>query len=427
MSSPTGIGIGIDNTMNPVPFGYWVSDAAWRADADRTVVYVLRRLGEDFLSVELTKKMIWTAFEEATMQLNASIIEYQAKSNLTSLLGTPTASIDPVTGMYSSSFNYTNTIIYPTLEWLNRQAEPYMASIGYGQSQDTYSGSINIKANQQDYDLYTDLKDVYGVPLYQYNLSGSTGQMRVVDVFHFGPSNYIFNSNYVLAHGLAVAQNETAIQDSTYYLLPIFEDVLRGHMIQTAQDVRMSHYRYRVAGRTLRIFPTPRKDTKLWIRVMFPMNATPGILPDGVQVSGSYYVTGNGTPGQFFPGGQNVYVAAHPANIAAGLITYNSLNPWARNWIFQYTLAICKEMVGLVRTKFKRFPIPGAELELNGDDLVNQSKEEKQALLYGDGGLYTKLDNLTFDKLAEREAQRAENLNKQLSYLPIPPNGLMWG
>jgi hypothetical protein len=60
----------------------------------------LRKLGEDVLSVELTKKMIWACFEEATLYFNAIMIEYQAKSNLAYLLGSPTGSIDPTTGKY---------------------------------------------------------------------------------------------------------------------------------------------------------------------------------------------------------------------------------------------------------------------------------------------------------------------------------------
>lgn len=415
-----------NTTPNPCPFNWYSSDPAFQADADRLVTFVMRRLGEDFLSVELTKKMIYTAFEEATMLFNANIIEYQAKSNLTSLLGTPTASIDPATGNYSQgSVNYTNTYVTPNLEWLNKQAEPYLSSIGYGQSQETYSGSIALKIGLQDYDLYTELKDQYGVPLYNYALSGSVTPMKVVEVYHFGPSNYIFNSNYMLAHGLAVAQNESSIQNTTYYSLPIFEDVLRGHMLQTANNIRMSHIRYRISGRMLRIFPTPRQEVNLWVRVMFPSNPGPA-FSGSFGTSGSSYLTENGTPGQTIVSNFGIYGAANPASIAAGLVTYSSLNPWARSWIFQYTLAICKEMVGQVRTKMKKFPIPGAELELNGDDMLAQSKDEKTFLMEGDHGLISKLDSLTFDKLAEREATKAENMMKQLAFMPLPPDGLSW-
>ena len=45
-----------NQTLNPTPFGLYDSDVAFQRDANSMVVYVKRKLGEDFLSVELTKK-----------------------------------------------------------------------------------------------------------------------------------------------------------------------------------------------------------------------------------------------------------------------------------------------------------------------------------------------------------------------------------
>jgi hypothetical protein len=71
-----------------------------------------------------------------------------------------------------------------------------------------------------------------------------------------------------------------------------------------------------------------------------------------------------------------------------------------------------------VRGKFKSLPIPGAELSLNGDDLVSSGKEDKDKLVTA---LKETLDNLTYDKIAEREASKAESTVKQLAYVPISP------
>ena len=426
--------ITFNTTLNPSAFGFYDSSPAFQADADRMVTYILRRLGEDILSVELTKKMIWTNFEEATLAFNAAIIEYQAKSNLSYLLGSPTASIDPVTGKpYENSLNITDTYVQPNLDMLIKLAEPYAAEIGYGQSKDTYSGSITLSNGVQDYDLYTDLKDSNGVPLSSYIISGSNQKMKVVEVYHYAPVQYVFNSNLAsnfVATGLPV---ESYTPDTRFYVLPLFEDVLRSQMLATAAHVRKSHYRFRISGRKIKIMPTPNDLTygyqnKLWIRVMFS-NAAGGVQLSG-SISGSQYiVSGTSGVGQYMniPGYGAIVGTAHPANIPAGFITYDSLNPWARNWIFQYSLAISTEQLGRIRTKFKSFPIPGAELSLNGEELITQGREDKEKLLYGDGGLFTKLDGLTYDKLTEKEANRAENLQKQLNFLPIPPSAIRWG
>jgi hypothetical protein len=111
-----------------------------------------------------------------------------------------------------------------------------------------------------------------------------------------------------------------------------------------------------------------------------------------------------------------------------GLIDYKSLNPWARHWIYEYTLALCKELLGLIRSKFKNFPIPSGELQLNGDELMSQGREDMDKLLNGEGGLRAILDGLSYSKLAEQEAEKADNIMKQMKMLPVPPEYIirMW-
>ncbi len=423
--------ITFNTVMNPTPWGFFDNSSVFQSDADKMVTYVLRRLGEDVLSVELTKKMIWANFEEATLAFNAAIIEYQAKSNLSYLLGAPTASIDPNTGKpYEGSVNITNTYVQPNFNQLIKMAEPYASEVGFGQSKDSYSGSITLTNGIQDYDLYTDLKDENGMTLSSYILSGSNQKMKIVEVFHFAPVQYVFNSNLAsnfIATGLPI---ESYTPDTRFYVLPLFEDVLRAQMLATAQKVRRSHYRYQISGRKIRIMPTPNDmiygyQNKLWVRVIFS-----DAFAASNAISGSQYVISGSNLGQYtnIPGYGTIVGSAHPANMPAGFITYDSLNPWARNWIFQYTLAISTEQLGRIRTKFKSFPIGGAELQLNGEDLITQGREDKEKLMYGDGGLITKLDNLTYDKLAEIEVSKAESLQKQLNYLPMPPKYIAsWG
>lgn len=407
-----------NQTMNPTPFGIWDSSPAFQSDADKMVIFVMRKLGEDYVGVELTKKMIWACFEEATLQFNAQIIDYQAKSNLTSILGLPTSSYDPTTG--ATNINLTDTYITPNLEFYSRQTEAYASLIGFGQSRDSYSGSIDLEDGKQDYDLTTDLVDGNGTPLWTY-MSGS-GRMKVFEVYHFMPIQYVFNSNMAsnfVATGLPV---ESYIPDTRFYVLPLHEDVIRAQMLKAAQYIRRSHYRYRISGRTIRLWPIPKNTEtfrkKLWVRVGFPNFMTDGMLP---ELSHSISVSGSSG---FYPplyGGSIIGVASHPGNIPMGYINYDSVNPWGKNWIYQYTLATATVLLGRVRTKYKRIPIPGSDLELNGDDLVQQGREDINNLLYGDGGLIQTLDGLTYDKLAERDAQKAQQLFEINKLVPVPP------
>src|SRR5574337_1525108 len=164
-----------NQTLRPTPFGLYDSDLQFQRDADSMVVFVLRKLGEDVLSVELTKKEIWACFEEATREFNGMIIEYQAQSNLANLLGTPTGSVDPNTGQ--NTINLTNVYVGQNLEFLDKQAEAYANLIGYGSTQNSFSGSIKLYEGVQNYDLYTQLVDQNNNALFS-SVNNTGGKMR---------------------------------------------------------------------------------------------------------------------------------------------------------------------------------------------------------------------------------------------------------
>ena len=75
------------NTTNPTPFGFFDTDTDFQTEADGMITFVKRKLGDDILSVELTKKQIWACFEEAFCHYGSIVNEHQAKSQLSNLLG----------------------------------------------------------------------------------------------------------------------------------------------------------------------------------------------------------------------------------------------------------------------------------------------------------------------------------------------------
>ena len=89
----------------------------------------------------------------------------------------------------------------------------------------------------------------------------------------------------------------------------------------------------------------------------------------------------------------------------------------AKQWIRQYCLALSKEILGLIRSKFSSVPIPGAELQMNGSDLVTSGKADKDMLVTQ---LKEMLDSMTYDKIVETDTARAENIRKQLRMIPMP-------
>jgi len=376
-------------TFKPTPFGFFDDDLSFQNDADSIVTFVKRKLGDDILSVELTKKQIWACFEEATLEYGTLVNEYQTRSQLSNLFGISTGS--NVEGKYA----------HETLDFILRLAEPYAQEAGIGGSYNTLSGSISLTAGKQDYDMYSELKDGDGNLLFSSSLNDPPTRMKILEVFHFSPqAAYRF---FDTTSAINYLNNEFAFESFTpetvFYVLPVFEDVLRGGQMDLSNRVRRSNYSYTTQGTKIRIYPTPTATDgsttqKLWIRVGF--SADP-----------------------FNPPYQDdtIYGVSSFANIPYGILKYETFNSMGRTWIYNYTLGCCKELLGLVRSKFSQVPIPGGDLQLNGTNLVTEGRAEQEGLKEQLNGL---LESLTYDKMLEGEAAKSENLQKVLKTVPVP-------
>jgi hypothetical protein len=91
------------------------SDTDFSSEADQMVTFVKRKLGDDVLSVELTKKQIWGNMEEASLEYSSILNQYQAKSQLVNFLGFATGSMSGAEEKY----------VRDNLAYLTRFAEPY--------------------------------------------------------------------------------------------------------------------------------------------------------------------------------------------------------------------------------------------------------------------------------------------------------------
>ena len=116
---------------------------------------------------------------------------------------------------------------------------------------------------------------------------------------------------------------------------------------------------------------------------------------------------------------KNRDIALLPSDIRLDEIPYEELNSPAQSWVRRYFFAKCKEQLGRVRGKFGgALKTPDADLTLEYDALLNESKEEVAKLIEE---LSARLSRMgTAEKNAEY-ASNAETLNKSLSYRPMNP------
>tara|TARA_R110000803_G_scaffold94802_2_gene162520 strand:- start:10431 stop:11585 length:1155 start_codon:yes stop_codon:yes gene_type:complete len=368
---------------NPTPFGFYDAEGDFITEADNMVTFIKRKMGDDILSVELTKKQIFGAFEEAVLEYSSILNQFQAKSQLVNYLGFPTGS------MSGSEEKYPRD----NLEYLTRFAEPYAMEAGIGGSYNTTSGSITLTGSIQDYDIYKGLKNSDGSLVFD----DTKGKIKIVEVYHFNPqaAYRFFDTTSAINYLNNEFSFESFTPETIFYVLPVFEDILRAGQLDLSNRVRRSNYSYRVEGTKIRLFPCPSgRNLKLWLRVrQYPDPNSPSYKD------------------------ATIFGVSNMGNLPFGNIQYNKINSIGRQWIRQFTVALSREILGLIRSKFGSIPVPGAEVTLNGTDLISQGREDKDKLITT---LREMLDTMTYDKLIEMQATRAENMNKQLKYVPMP-------
>ena len=418
--------------QKPTPFGVYDTDPHFKVDADSIVTFVKRRLGDDIISVELTSKQIWAAFEEATLEYSKFINEHMAESHMHSTLGMPIAS-----GTQGPS-GMEGKLPRESFDIFVRKAEAYANEAGVGGSIDHFSGSILLEKGKQDYSLVNDLKtidSVTGNEISVYNQMGlgeyingnfvyyddiidptdpnyalkakrrQKTKPRIFQVFHFSPqaAYRFFDTTSAINYLNNQFAFESFTPETVFYVLPVFEDVLRAGQLDISNRIRRSNYSYEIQGGNIRIYPRPTQENpgRLFFRLAFPLNPFNPDVPD-----------------------EKINGASNISNLPYGNILYSMMNSIARHWIREFTLAICRESLGLIRSKFSSIPIPGGDLQMNGSDLVSSGREDQEKLKTQ---LKETLEKLTMAKILENQNNQADQLTNILKKIPIPNGPIITG
>jgi len=358
-----------------VPFGFYNLDADFQGDAVKVAKFCAQRLGYPLVDVELQSGSFFTAFEEAVTTYGNELYAHIIRDNQLSLEGLSTGS------------NLNTSIITPNFEPIVRLTEQYGAEAGSGGNVPHYTGSFVMTASQQDYDLAQWALD-----------QGISGSIEVKRVFYqASPAITRYYDPYVgtgfgtqnMFDSFGFGSMSPAIN---FLMMPLNFDLQAIQAIELNDQVRRSQYSFELKNNKLRIFPVPSSGSRnYWFeyiereeRISASVSDSPG---DVTNVSNTPY--------------------SNP--------TYAQINSVGRQWIFEYTLALAKEMLGYVRGKYSNIPIPNAEVTLNQSDLITAGTAEKASLIERLRGYF---DETSRKSLLERRAQEAEFKQTELKQVP---------
>jgi|TARA_B110000503_G_C7164989_1_gene421457 hypothetical protein len=361
------------------PFGFYDNDYQFQTDADKVVTFCARRLGYPIENIELQDINFYAAFEEAVTTYGNEIYAYKVRQDYLSLEGT------------SRTTTTLNTdVIQPNLSSIIRMSQQYGEEAGVGGTVTWYTGSLLLTHNKQDYDLNQWAQDSASI--------SSTDRIEIKRVFYESTPAIVRYFDPYAGSGLGLSNmlDQFGFGASApavdYMLMPLNFDIQRIQAIELNDAIRKSQFSFELVNNVLRIFPIP-KEGKLRFEY--------------IKNSERNSITAPGTSG----GVSNV------SNVPYKNPTYTEINSIGRQWIFEYTLSIVKEVLGYVRGKYGTIPIPGAEVTLNHADLITAATAEKGALLERLRGY---LEDTSREKLLERRALEADYKQKELNLVPQP-------
>ena len=361
------------------PWGLYDSDAEFTSSADKFSDWAARRLGYPIMSVELQSGSFYACFEESVSEYSAQVNQFNIKDNLLHLTGQATGS------------NVTHKRVTPTMGRTVFLSKQYGTEAGVGGDVDLKKGSISITDGTQEYDLNKLVVD------------GSTsGSIEVKRVYYEGtPAMQRFFDPYAttgygtinMVQGFGFGNQSPAV---SFTLMPIFEDLLRVQAIELNDSIRQSGYSFTLVNNKLRLFPNPTDDSTIYFDYVDVSDRDNPLI---TEYSGS------------------TDVVSDFSNVPYDNMEYQFINDVGKQWIRKYGLALCKELLGIIRSKYGTIPIPNADTTLDGDTLRSEAAAEKETLVTQ---LREILEQTSRRALLEADKDEAEFLQEKLQKVPYP-------
>tara|TARA_R110000787_G_scaffold4640_3_gene17472 strand:- start:92 stop:1252 length:1161 start_codon:yes stop_codon:yes gene_type:complete len=364
------------------PFGWYDNDLEFQVDADKFSVFAARRLGYPIVDIELQNLNFYAALEEAVTIYANELYGFKIRDNYLTLEGADGASMD-----------IENTTVIPNLGRIIEMSQQYGVEAGTGGNVTWHKGEIQLTKSIQDYDLEAWANE--NIPQYK----GS--DLEIMRVFYEAPPASMRAFDPYQGGGGMTEMMDTfgwgqfSPAGVNYMLMPINYDLQIIQQIEFNDMIRRANYSFEMHNNHLRIFPIPdgHPDTMYFEYIL-----------NSERSSASFVVGKSSTI-------TNIYDVPYTNP------NYNDINSVGRSWIFEYALALCKEMLGYVRGKYQVVPIPGDNVTLNANDLITAATGEKERLI---DRLRAYLGETSREKLLERRSAESDYIQKELGNVPFP-------
>lgn len=271
-----------------------------------------------------------------------------------------------------------------------RIAEDYASEANVGGHYSVKTGSLDMVAGVQDYDLNAwavasaslmDEEDTIEVRRIFYEQSPAIAR-------YFDPYAGTGTGVQSLLESFGFGQFSPGIN---FLLMPIYFDVQKIQSIELNDQIRKAAFTFDIRNNQLKIFPIPNGDMKLYFEYI--------TTKDKNQI-----VTDTRTN-----------VVTDVMNVPYRNPLYSNINMVGRTWIFKYTLAVCREIEAHIRIQFANLNIQGIG-PLQGSELITDARTEKENLITE---LKEMLNEVSRKGQLERKSQEAEWTQNVMRDVPL--------
>ena len=364
------------------PFGLYDNDSTFQTEAPKFASWCAKRLGFPIMAVEMQDSQFYACLEESVSEYSSQVNQFNIRENLLHLKGQPTGSTNNVTHKRVTS-NFGRTI---------ELSEQYGTEAGVGGSIEMKSGSVDVVSGSQTYDLQT----LWGA------VSESGKRMEIRRVYYeaspaivryFDPYAGTGAGSYNMLDSFGFGGMTPAVQ---FMMMPMYADLLRIQAIEFNDQIRKSGHSFELVNNKVRIFPNPTENYKLHFQYFLKEDKN--------------------TPFQDSTGA-GLGTVSDSSNVPYQNMEYGNINDVGRTWIRKYGLALSKELLGIIRSKYGSIPIPNAETNLDGDTLRSEASAEKEALI---SQLREDLEASSRKIMMENDSEESTRLQEKLQKVPLP-------
>jgi len=350
-------------------------------------------LGAPIRSVELEDEQLDTLLEFSIEDYSQYIQDWLIESQWTSLWG-----------LNVETQSLSNAFMTKSLDYETRYTYAYSKIVGLQAGGDSVMKKdyIQLVPNQQIYEIPAG-REINELLWF----SPATLNNTMFDPWSFGSLGV--GGGLGGGGGLAQMGNMAG----SYFMMPAFDMLLRMQEINIQRRIIVGDLTYRITA-----LPGGKKAIHLMNTPGSKFDFGNSTLAKG-KVWYWYYPTNENDRDRCLK--ENPDIIKMPSDVPFERVSWTELNNPSQIWVRRWFVASAKELLSRVRGKFSgNLKTPDGDLTMDFQSLATEGKDEKTKLLDELIGAEGRLTRLKPEKVMEREATIAENLNKTLKFRAMP-------